>query len=63
MSNENKWGVYYIPNRNGRIFANLKPELVSHPMNNKDAHEFCKNVEMSGYIDELHIGYQVKLIK
>ena len=56
------WGVYYTPNKEGIMYAKLSCELVSQFDNQERAIEFCDNCNMSGYLDELHIGYRVKPI-
>lgn len=56
------WGVYYTPNREGKLFANLLDELIAQFDEQDRAIEFCDNVNMTGYIDELHVGYRVRAI-
>jgi hypothetical protein len=56
------WGVYYIPNKEGRMYANLSAELISQFDDQERAIEFCDNCNMSGYLDELHSGYSVQPI-
>ncbi len=53
------FGVYYVPNREGKIFAGLKSELFGAFKNQSDAIEFCKSLQMGGNHDELHVGYRV----
>lgn len=56
------WGVFYTPNREGKIFAGICDELICQFDNQDRAIEFCDNCNMTGYLDELHIGYRVKPI-
>lgn len=53
------FGVYYVPNRNGKLFANLKSELVYAFNSQTEAIEYCNSINMGGALDELHIGYRV----
>lgn len=53
------FGVYYVPNRQGKLFANLKSELLAAFDSQLDAIEFCDSANMGEPIDELHIGYRV----
>lgn len=57
-----KWGVYYAPTKQGRIFLNLKDELIESFESQDRAIDFCDNCNMTGYLDELHKGYIVKPI-
>lgn len=56
------WGIYYTPNREGKLFANLTDEFIASFDCQERAIEFCDNCNQSGYLDELHIGYRVKPI-
>jgi hypothetical protein len=58
-----KYGVYYMPTRHGKIFANLEPELVASFEKKREAYEHCSHMNTHGAIDELHNGYSVYLIK
>ena len=53
------WGVYYVPNRNGRVFAGLKWELISAHESQDNAIEQCAIENANNRLDELHIGYRV----
>lgn len=53
------WGVYYIPNYEGKMFAGLKSELQYGFKSEKDAINLCNSMNMGSYLDELHIGYRV----
>jgi hypothetical protein len=60
MKNEiAKWGIYYMPNREGKLFAGLKPVLQATFQTQDEAIDalpsFC-------YLDELHSGYSIKPI-
>ena len=57
------WGVYYVPTRQGKIFAGLKPELVYAYWSQDDANESCRVENMGGTLDELHYGYVVYAMK
>lgn len=57
-----EWAVYYTPNRDGKLFAGLNDELIAKFECQERAIEFCDNCNMTGYLDELHIGYRVKPI-
>jgi hypothetical protein len=67
MTNQDKtivaWGVYYVPSREGKIFAGLKPELVNAYWSQEDANENCRIENMGGTLDELHYGYVVYSMK
>jgi hypothetical protein len=54
------WGVYYMPNKEGRIFAGLKPELQYSFTTQDEALASCKDLSQTGGLDELHSGYDVK---
>ena len=53
------WGVYYVPNRQGKMFANLKSDLIYACHKQEDALSLCEYENKGGYIDELHLGYRV----
>jgi hypothetical protein len=53
------FGVYYVPNREGKIFAGLKSELQGAFNNQSDAIDFCQSLQIGGNYDELHVGYRV----
>jgi hypothetical protein len=53
------YGVYYVPNRNGKLFAGLKCELQIAFKSEKDAIKVCDSMNMGEYLDELHVGYRV----
>ena len=55
-----KWGVYYIPTKEGRVFLNLKPELVQECDSKEDAFEVCENFNQCGILDEMHSGYDIR---
>ena len=54
-----KWGIYYMPNREGKFFANLKPELQATFEKQDEAIEALPSFV---YMDELHSGYSIKPI-
>lgn len=54
------FGVFYKVTKQGKIFTNLKDELIEKFNNLEDAREFCSHENMAGYIDELHSGYVVR---
>lgn len=59
---ENKiiaFGVYYVPNRNGKLFAGLKSELQQAFHNQLEAISYCDSLNEGGLLDELHVGYRV----
>ena len=56
------WGVYYMPTKEGRIFAGLKPELVEEFDNKDDAFMMCEHYNQCGALDEMHYGYDVKAV-
>lgn len=53
------WGVYYVPSREGKIFAGLKSELQQAFLSQIDAIKYCDHLSMCGGLDDLHIGYRV----
>jgi hypothetical protein len=53
------FGVYYVPNRQGKMFANLKPELQAAFNSQDDAIKYCRHANQGEPLDELHIGYRV----
>lgn len=53
------YGVYYAPNRQGRVFANLKNELYYCFLNELEANKHADHLNVSGALDELHFGYVV----
>lgn len=53
------FGVYYVPNKEGKVFAGLKSELMYAFNNQDDAISYCDSANMGEYLDELHIGYRV----
>ena len=62
MKQDNKivaWGVYYVPNRQGKMFAGLKCELECAFNNQLSAIDICDSMNQGGCLDELHIGYRV----
>ena len=56
---EEKWGVFAVPTKEGRIFAGKTDDLVYTFDNQEDALESAKN---ETYYDELISHYTVKLI-
>lgn len=52
------WGVFYMPTKQGRIFANLKAELMAEFDSQDDALRAEQGFNMGGHIDELHYGYR-----
>jgi hypothetical protein len=63
MTNQDKtivaWGVYYVPSREGKIFAGLKSELQQAFVSQENAANYCNHLSMCGGLDDLHIGYRV----
>jgi len=53
------FGVYYVPTRQGKIFANLKCELQSAFKSQDEAINHCFHANQGERLDELHIGYRV----
>lgn len=53
------FGVYYVPNKEGKLFAGLKSELISAFNSNTEAIKACDNCNMGMVLDELHVGYRV----
>ena len=53
------FGVYYVPNRQGKMFANLKYELQAAFNSQDDAIKYCRHANQGEPLDELHIGYRV----
>jgi hypothetical protein len=53
------WGVYYVPSREGKIFAGLKSELQQAFVSQEDATKYCNHLSMCGGLDDLHTGYRV----
>lgn len=53
------FGVYYVPNRQGKMFANLKYELQAAFNSQDDATKYCRHANQGEPLDELHIGYRV----
>ena len=53
------FGVYYVPNRQGKIFANLKCELQEAFYSQDDAINYCDHANQGEPLDELHLGYRV----
>jgi len=58
-----KWGVYYIPTKQGRIFANMVEELVATLDTQDEAFEVCEAENMGGRLDEMHSCYEVRQIR
>lgn len=62
MENKSKilgWSVCYVPNYEGRQFAGLKTETIERFNDQDDAIAYCDDLNYSGTLDELHIGYRV----
>jgi len=59
MSHIVAFGVYYVPNKQGKLFAGLKCELQQAFNNQNEAISYCDSLNMGGLLDELHIGYRV----
>lgn len=57
-----KWGVYYMPTKEGRIFARIKPELVAKCNTKEEAFEMCEHYNQCGVLDELHSGYNIQAV-
>lgn len=57
------YGVYYAPNKEGKLFAGLKHELQACFKNQIDAIKYQQNLNMTGALDELHSGYVVFSLK
>jgi hypothetical protein len=53
------FGVYYVPNHQGKMFAGLKSKLLAAFENQVEAIKFCDSANMGETLDELHIGYRV----
>lgn len=53
------FSVCYVPNRAGRIFANLKVETIDVYEDQDEAIERCDVENRNGRLDELHAGYRV----
>jgi hypothetical protein len=53
------YGVYYVPTKEGRLFAGIDRELIAVFDEQTQAISYCKSVNMGGKLDELHIGYSV----
>jgi len=53
------FGVYYVPNRQGKIFANLKCELQEAFHSQDEAINYCHHANEGQPLDELHLGYRV----
>ena len=53
------FGVYYVPSRQGKMFANLKSELQVAFKAQDEAIKYCSHANQGGTLDELHIGYRV----
>ena len=53
------FGVYYVPNGQGKMFANLKYELQAAFNSQDDAIKYCRHANQGEPLDELHIGYRV----
>jgi hypothetical protein len=53
------FGVYYVPNHQGKMFAGLKSKLLAAFENQVEAIRFCDSANMGETLDELHIGYRV----
>jgi hypothetical protein len=53
------FGVYYVPNRQGKTFAGLKSELQGAFNKQSDAVSLCESLNQGGIFDELHVGYRV----
>jgi hypothetical protein len=53
------FGVYYVPNRQGKMFANLKSELQAAFNSQDEAIKYCSHANQGEPLDELHIGYRV----
>jgi hypothetical protein len=53
------YGVYYVPTREGKLFAGLKSELQDAFKSQDDAIAVCDSMNMCGWLDEMHIGYRV----
>ena len=57
-----KWGVFYKPTREGRLFAGLKNELEATFKTKDEAFAHCQHLNMAGSLDELHDGYIVRAV-
>jgi hypothetical protein len=57
------WAVFQIPTKEAKIFAGAQPVQVSELMTNNDAHDYCKNMNQCGYIDEMILRYDVILVE
>ena len=53
------FGVYYVPNREGKLFAGLKSDLQQAFNNQLEAIAYCESLNEGGCLDELHVGYRV----
>lgn len=58
----NTFGVFYKVTKQGKLFAGLTDELIDSFDNQDNAIEYCKSLNLGGYLDELHSGYVVKRI-
>lgn len=53
------FGVYYVPNKQGKLFAGLKCELQQAFNDQDEAIAYSDSLNMGGFLDELYIGYRV----
>lgn len=54
-----KFSVYFISRKSAKIFANVQNEFIASFPTLERAKEFCEHNNECGYMDDLHVGYEV----
>jgi hypothetical protein len=56
-----KYAVYFISRASAKIFANVQNELIASFPTEARAKEFCDHLNQCGYMDDQHVGYEVRI--
>lgn len=65
MEKQIKYAIFAIPTREGKIFANKKPEIVSELYDtiNDELYKLCEDFNQTNHYDELTSHYAIRPVK